>query len=417
MNLDDLAQFESDDAELVPDILPAHARLSIRGPASDLVWLFERAAAICPTPEREVVSGTAYALLEGVPGSDSSLPYVRITASDGEQTISVRARETTVLMPGQVLLPPKKILEVLKNTPEPLTRVEVIGETATIRSGRAVWNIQVPSGDSLALLTQSEGIPTHEVPSGPFKAALRTARKAASASNGRPALGQLEIRDGFITGCDGGRIHRAWLDGVPEDLTLSIPIKVADQLIVALSYSTEPKFEIGANDYTLVFRIGNDSIIAQRMLVPFPENITSLLLAPALTNTDHLTVNREDLVRVVQRVRINSDPDYSNIFLTLQPEKKDKSGQTQWTLAVRARDRIGNAAQELLACQFTGTGKARELCVNHRYLTELLLGYDQETVIFKVGLDTKSQKHPLLIEDREQGFQGLVQQMRADHLM
>ena len=170
--------------------------------------------------------------------------------------------------------------------------------------------------------------------------------------------------------------------------------------------------DLGYDEQHIVFRIDQDSIVAQRLLIAFPE-LDSLLLGPAFSNTNSLTVERQELMDVIKRVRVNADPDTAAVYLSLIPGKKDSQGQVQWSLAVRSKDRQGNASQEVIECQWVGTGKPQDLTVNHHYLSEFLAAYEAETVIFKIGMNSKTLLSPLFVEDAEAGFTGIVQQMRA----
>lgn len=407
-DLSTLAEMEHDDPEYIPEILPVDARLSIKAPVAKLLELFSRAAAV--TPPKETIPGTAHALLEAVQTSNVEVAHARITASDGDQTVSVVVDGITVLMGGAVLVPAKRIHDILKLAPTQTAKIEVIGTAALIRAGRAQWTVQTPVGDSLSTLLDVSDIEMQDVPVGPFVNALSVARRAASTTDARRSLMQVQLRNGAFTACDGGRLHRADVRGIDTALDLTIPVKVVDELLKALRGTDASHMQLGYDDKHLVFRIEQDSIVAQRLLLPFPE-VESLLLGPAFSNVNSLTVNRLELSSSIQRVRINADPDSAVIFLGLVPGKKDDQGQLSWSLSVRARDRQGNASQEVIECQWVGTGKARELAFNHHYLSDLLAVYDSETVVFKVGDDTKTLRTPLFLEDKEIGFTGIVQQV------
>lgn len=412
-DLSSLAEMEHEDQEFIPEILPVDARLSIKGDVSKLISLFERAASV--TPIKETILGTAFALLEAFPTSTSEVAYVRITASDGEQTVSVIVDGLSVLMGGAVLVPPKRILDILKLAPSTTAKLEILGNTAIIRSSRAQWTVQTPVGDSLNTIPDVESISLFPVPVDSFLAALTMARRAASTLSSRDSLMQLLIRGGTITGCDGGRLHRADLPGFPSSADLTIPIRVVDELAKSLRGTDSELFQMGYDDRILVFRIDQNSVIAQRLLLPFP-SVETLLLGPAFSNQNSLTVNTKELSDVVKRMRINADPDYAGIFLSLQPGKKDAQGQLAWSLAVKTKDRQGNASQEVIECQWNGSGKPPEICLNHHYLSDFLAAYSGEFSSFKVGDDGKTHKSPLFLEDHTVGFTGIIQQMRADWL-
>jgi DNA polymerase III sliding clamp (beta) subunit (PCNA family) len=409
--LEELAELEHEDPEYVPEILPVDARLSLRGPVARFIELFERAASV--SPKKEIIPGTGYSLIEGFAADSSATSYVKISATDGEQTISVVVEGIKVAMAGAVLVPAQKILEILKRTPTDSVKLEVLGNSATLRSGRAQWTVQTPTGDSLPPTPDISDIELHSVGRKPLLRGLEVARKAVAGTAARPALMQAQVRDGAITAADGGRVHRQRVDGLTDELDFAIPVRVMDELMSALRASDAEKIELGASDYHLVFQIDQDSLIAQRLLIPFPD-VDPLLLGPAFSNQNSLGVDSNQLAEVVKRVRVNADPDYSGIYLVLVPGQKDTEGTLMWSLAVRARDRIGNSAQELMECRWIGSSKPREVCVNHRYLSDLLTSYNQDDAIFRLGEDTKSVKNPLFIEDTALGFSGIVQQMRGE---
>jgi DNA polymerase III sliding clamp (beta) subunit (PCNA family) len=409
-DLTTLAEMEHEEPEFVPEILPVDARLSIKAAVSQLLPLFARAAAV--SPSKEVVPNTAHALLEAVATSSSEAAHLRITATDGEQTVSVMVDDITVLMAGAVLVPAKRLHDILKLAPTQTVKIEVIGTAALVRSGRAQWTVQTPVGDSLNTLLDVSGIPMQTVETEPFVNALSIARRAASASSAWLGLNQLLIRNATVTGCDGGRLHRAALERFPASVDVTIPIKAVDELLKALSASQEGFFEMGYDERALVFQIGQDSIVAQRLLAPYPD-IENLLLGPVFSNSYSLSFDRAEMLGAIRRVRVNADPDTAGIALLLVPGKKPIQGELQWHLAVRAKDRNGNGSQEVLECQWTGPAKSKAITVNHRYLQDFLEAYETETVFLRLGESTRTSPAPLLVEDTVLGFSGIVQQMHG----
>ena len=70
-----------------------------------------------------------------------------------------------------------------------------------------------------------------------------------------------------------------------------------------------------------------------------------------------------------------------------------------------------------MEAQWIGGKRSSEMCVNHKNLTELLESYDDDTIVFKVGTDTKTTRAPLFIEDVGAGFSAIIQQMRAEYMI
>jgi DNA polymerase III sliding clamp (beta) subunit (PCNA family) len=402
-----LAEMEGD---LAPEILPVDARLSIRGTKQTLVRLFERAAALLPA--KEVIAGTQFALFEAIDAEDSTVSHVRITASDGEQTISMVSDLPIVSMSGKVLLPAKRVHDILRLCPDSIIKIEVVGTACTIRAGRAQWTVAMPTGNTLPPVPDVTGMTYHSVPRVPFLKALSATRRAVGQVF-RAALMQAEVVGGAMTTCDGARVHRQRIEGMPEDLQFTIPIKVMDELSKFLRDNDDEHFEVGVADGHLGFRVGEHSLIANRLYLKFPV-VENLLLEPALSNGHTLIVEMKDLKEAIPRVRINADQEYAAVFLMLMPGKKDAEGKPTFQLAIRARDPQANAAQEIIDCQFTGPAATRELCFNHKMLMDLLEAYETDLARFKIGDDTKTQKNPLFVEDKQTGFTGTLQQMRSD---
>lgn len=403
-DLNELVEMEHDDPELMPEILPVDARLSIRAPVEKLRVLFSRCASVAvASADREVLAGTSNVLLEAVGAGSRSAAFLRATSTDGEKTISVTADGVSVAMAGKVLLPASRVHEILKMAPGDVAKIEVIGTQATIRSHRALWTIQVAPGEDLSVYLDTSGIQTHPVDPKSFSEALSAARRAASNSVARESLMQVLLRNSAFTACDGGRVHRARAKGLSESLDVTIPIKAVDEILKAAKGVKYAEF--GYDDSHVVFETDSGRIVALRMLVDFPAAVENLLMGPAFTNTNMLRVNRQELIDTVKRVRINANPDSAAITLGLVSSKGD------WSLSVRTRDAARNSSQETIDCVWEGPDKAPEITLNHHYLVDLLEVYPSEVVYFRVGDDTKTTKTPLLIEDEELGFTGIVQQM------
>ena len=409
-NLSALAEMEDDEPELVPEILTVDARLSIKGPVSNLLALFARAAAVAPL--KEVLPGTSSALLEASTGDAGEVAHVRLTATDGEQTISVVGDGIDVLIEGRVLIPPARVRDILKNAPSPDVRIEIIGAAATITSGRARWTVQTPAGDALGVRLDVSGVQTHPVSSQALQRALSVARRAAAQSDARRSLMQVLIRNGAVTGCDGGRLHRSMLPEL-ESFDVSIRAKSVDEMLATMRASDETIVRLGYDVEHVVLEVGPNIIVSQRFLLPFPPDVERLLLGPAFSNDGNLAVDRRQMLDAVRRVRINSDPDSAAMRVAIVPLRKTASGVQKWAVAVRARDRSGNASTEVLEAFWDGTAKPRELTFNHNYLSDLLDVYEGEEISFKIGQDTKSARSPLLLEDEDLGIYAVVQQMHS----
>lgn len=393
---------EMEDEELTPEILPAGASLSIRATAENLRSLFARASAV--TPSREVVPGTGYALLEGVPADSGRVAHLRITASDGEQTMSTVA-EGMVKVPGSVLLPPKRVLDITKLAPTSVVDLSVVGQTAYIRSGRAQWSVSSPVSAFAGLTAHMDTseLKHAQIAAEPFLKALQVARRAASNTNARIALMQVLIKDSAIIACDGGRLHRVDVPGLDPGVSTTIPVKVVDELIKALAGESVLDLEFDSTQLSL--RVGDNTIVAHRLLVEYPD-MSQLLLEPRVTNTETLQISRVELEDAIRRVRVNADPDFASVSLNLM---RGSRSADDWSAVVTSKDRAGNTAQEAVACYWSG--KQCEVAYNHHHLSDALASCESERLTLRLGNDTKTHKTPLLVIDESAGFTGIVQQV------
>lgn len=404
-DLQALAESQNVDPELIPSIVPVDARISFGAVTADVLSMVSRIASI--TPSKEVVPGTSMMLVEAI-AEAGSVPHLRISASDGDQWMQVFSSQTVrVLMPGAVVVPAKKILEALKAAPERVLKLSAIGSSVSLQSGRALWRFATPISDRLNTTPVHEDVEMVEVAAGGLRSALRAVSASADPRSARAAFLQAHVAQGAVTTTDGARLHRQTIPGLPEAFTTDIPTKALSQIIALLEpLAGDATVLVGATERRIVFHIEESKIIAQRILLPFPD-IESIIIGAGISNEKSFTVLTEELKAAVRRVRINSDPDYSAILLRLTPLPGDRG----WGLGLSSQDKNGNEASEVVEAQWNGI-KAREFAVNHKHLTDLLNQLPSEYCTVRVGDDTKTQKSPLLVEDS--GFRGVLAQMSVN---
>ena len=394
------------DSELVPEILPVDSRLVAVGSASAFLDIISRALRV--VPDKEVVSGTSYVKLDAREARSGTADFVRATATDGTLIVSAVEGDVSVRHQGSILIPGQKICSILKTVPEDRILFQVSGTEAIIRSGRSQWKVQLPPGDSLPAAPDVSKLEAVPVPRVEFLASLKAAEASASKTAARSSLMQVKVEQGHITGTDGNRIHRSYYDQ-DSPLDFSIPLATCQEVMRLLAASEDSHLLVGTDGKTMVFSIDKDYVISSHMLVDFPD-IEPLLIRSSMNIKHTLSVDSEALRKAAERVRVNSDPEFSSVFLMVT---KDNEGT--WGAALRSKDRQGNSAHEFFPANWDGPQEPREFCVNHKHLISLLDSYPKTRVNFHVGDDTRSSKSPLVIED-DSIFVGLVQQMRADYM-
>lgn len=402
-DLQALAEMESDDSELIPEIVALDARLSISAEVEKLIPLFAAVAAIAPA--KEIIPGTSYVMLEGVDATATSVSYVRASATDGDRSLAVIEDSVTVHLAGAVLMPGKKILDILRLINADKVRIDVLGSAVMIRAGRAQWSVQTPKINNLPPFADVSNVELHPVDRKDFITALETVQKSAAKSSARMSLMQAELKQSKLTTCDGSRVHRVQLSDIPKAIHTTIPMNLLDSAIRELRTLEDDTFLFGANKSTVVFHMGRNVLMGQKLTLEYP-NVDHLMLEPAMLNSEELTLDPKELAATVKRVRINADPEFMAIILTVRQIKG------VWNVVISARDKNGNASQEVMPVSYVGPDSEKEIVVNHKFLTEFLDCIHVDEITFKLGHSTKNKQAPVLASSGN--FTGVLMPMAAN---
>ena len=382
----DLLALSEREDDLVPEILPVDARLSFTAQSHSLVALLTSAVDVTPT--KEIIPNTTYVLLEAYDERNE----IEISATDGERAITVVA-PAIVRMSGSTLVPGKRMLDILKLAGDTV-RIDVIGLTATIRSGRAVWSVTTPAVDATLPVFPAVDVQWWPVPRPELLHALELALPAVARSTARQSLMQAEISKSSILSCDGVRAHKVVIPGLAKDFKTTVPLRFIESAIKELRGSLHETAYLWTDHSTVALALGKNRLYSQRLNFDFPA-VNHLMLGPALQNEEKLSVSREELVGAVRRVRVNADPEYSAIFLSIRQVKG------QWGLIVSARDKSGNASQETISASYEGPASSKDIALNHRYLLEFLSCMPNSTIELRLGESTKTKQAPIYYESEE----------------
>lgn len=396
-DLIELAELENEDTELIPEIVSVEARLSFMGSVEQFSGILQSAVNI--TPVREIIPNTSFVNVEARDSTSTSKASVHVAATDGDLSVERVSDTMVVRLAGSALLPGKRLLEILKLAPEPAFRLDVFATTATVRSGRAVWTIQLPSGKGLPPLPDVDAIELHEVNRVELIKALDQTVSASAKSSARLSLTQVSVYNRVVVGCDGARLHRKPVLSLPKAFKTTIPSSFAEVLLREMrKTSAEDTVLFGSSSSTIVLRMGTDTFTGQRLTLEFP-NVEHLMLEPSMLNSERLSFDVSEAVEAIKRVRVNADPDLATVVLAVRQIKGE------WTLTIRAIDKTGNSSQESISAEYDGES-GREIAVNHKYFLEFLSPLSSSTVTLRLGEDTKSKKAPIYVE--EETFTGVL---------
>lgn len=404
IDLMELSEMENEDQEMVPEILPVDARLSIQGSARILASMFQSALDVAPL--KEIIPNTGYILLEGVDQTSSHSAHVKVSATDGERSITLISSGVSVKLSGSVLVPGKRVFDILRLIGENKVRIDILGTTATLRSGRAVWTVSTPPSNSyLPTFSNVAEIELTSVSSSELLNALELVYPAIAKTAARQSLMQVRVSKGSLTSCDGVRAHKVKLEGLGKTLNTTLPLKFVESAIRELKTTSAEVVEFGSDNSTIVLHFGSNILMSQRLNFQYPD-VEHLMLGPALTNDTTLKVDLEELVNSIKHVRVNADPEFYALFLSL------RKLQGEWTLTVRARDKTGNTSQETIPVSYDGEGTAKDIVVNHKFFLEFILSAGTPEVEMKLGESTKNKQAPLYISN--ENFTGSLMPMSAN---
>lgn len=354
--------------------------------------LLEKASRVVPA--KDIMPVLKNFLIELTPEG-----VLRVMATDLELSILSSTEAVRAIVPGSAVFPAKKLLTILREADEGEVEVALADGTARVIIANASWQLRLPAGDDYPMLPDTSDLQLYPVDRVRFLAAVQAVRYAAARESTRANLMMLDVTAGKMTACDGVRFQQAVL-GEDFPLSLQIPIGAVDDLLTILRATELESVFVGESENFLVFRVGTDVFVANKLDAQFPD-VEKIMLRPALENKYQLQVDRQELIDAVKRVRINADQETSAIGIRIA------SGR----LVVVSRDKYGNAAEEELLAGWDGAD--RLIVVNHVFLSDMLTMYDAASCQFRLGTDTKSRKSPVMLRDEESGTVGIIQQLSA----
>lgn len=354
--------------------------------------LLEKAAAVVPS--KDIMPVLKNFQLEVRDGS------IRLAATDLEVSVIASTDLVDATKPGVAILPAKKMLDILRESEDSELVISVRDSAAAVSVGRATWTLRLHKASDYPKLPNVDAVELHQVNRVKFLNAVQSVQHAAAKDATRPSLMMIDITDGKMTACDGVRFQQASL-GNDFPLSMQLPIAAVGDLVKLLRTTDLDNIAIGESEFHLVFQVGLDVLIVNKLMTEFP-NVEELLLRPALSNRSRLLVDRSDLDAAVKRVRINADPETSAIVLEISSGK----------VTVSSKDKYGNASHETIEASWDGN--ERSIVVNHLFLIDMLAMHDSRSCKFLLGEDTKSRKSPVMLRDDDAQTIGIINQMRQD---
>jgi DNA polymerase III sliding clamp (beta) subunit (PCNA family) len=342
-------------------------------------------------------------------GEHLALQCFHVSVSKTKLTIAASDQANTIIssIPGEYedtfdfLAPAQKIQPIVRLASPGLLQLSVEKNSMHISAANSSWEVKIPTAVTFPKVPKCQKADV-EVSAEIFRDAIRATRRSMAETPLRPQLRMLSVRKGAMVACDGARLSQASLgEDFPRDFSASIPLSsvglvwdlVKDESLKSVGIADLPNHS--------VFIAGETQVLTKKLTSSFP-NVEQIMLRPALENKQSFTVARAEILKAVDRVRINADSSTDAIGLSLSEK----------SITVTARDVDGNTGSETIPS--TWAGKDRLLIVNHKYLTSLIRGVQGENCHFFLGEDTKSRKSVVLLKDEEKQIYGLIPQFSGN---
>jgi DNA polymerase III subunit beta len=313
---------------------------------------------------------------------------LEIVASSLDMSIVVSTTQVETKVPGVEVFPARTLYAIVKESNAGSSIfIEVTNTGAVIVAGGYSVDIKLADGKDFPAMDSISDITFYSVDRLKFINAIASVKYALPGKeySGQDSLRMINIKGGKFTACDGARFQQVRIDGFK--LSMKLPTLGITTLIKTLTSSDIEELEIGETEDRLVFKLGSTIFYVNKLDDPYP-NVEQLWLRPALSNTQELLVNRQELLTAIKQVKIAADPTLHAIGLVLEES----------TLKVVAKD-INNSASTIIACKWNG--KPKNVVVNYLHLAEMLKAYSPAECKFLLGEDTAAHKVPILLKDDE----------------
>jgi DNA polymerase-3 subunit beta len=341
--------------------------------------------------------------------------YFKLTPPDTvlviatDLALSIVAKTTLVEMKGdaysKIVFPGERLLEIVRSAEDDVMTFTVTGGRAgdkgaiptdvEVTCARSKWNLKLMDPSDYPDIPDAEKLEYANIDRKVFLEAVQRTRVAAPMGTYRPGLSMISIANGKMQAADGIRMHQMV---VPFAGKIQIPIQATEDLVRFLKITEDEKVYIAQTDNHIVFKFGVDVFIATKATAEFPD-IEKVFTAPTLAAINQkFTVDRQQLIDGIKRVRLTADVDTNLVVMTLGDNK----------MILAAKDRYGNKATQDL--DLTWNDGERVIGVNWNFMLLTLQQIAGPTVEISLGPDTKNRKTPLLFT--EPGFIAILNQLR-----
>ena len=333
--------------------------------------------------------------MSGVIGSNNTLPILddflfqlsdtglKITVSDLETTMTVNLQPDRVEGAGEVTIPARILLDIMKNFPDVPVTVSVAEDTLAVvlRAGDGQYKLSGHKSDEFPQIPVMEDTQVWEIPADILAAGFEKTVFATGNDEIRPIMSGvlMEMKENFMTfvATDAHKLVRYRRTDIRSDVQASfiMPKKPINQLKNILGTMADEPVKIEFNRTNASYMFGDYKLVCRLIEGHYP-NYEAVIPA---NNPNQLTIDRQLFLSAIRRVAVFSSKATHQVRFKI-------SGQE---ILLTAEDiDFYNEAKERLACSYTGDDI--EIGFNSRFFQEMLNNLDTEEVKLEMSAPNRA---------------------------
>ena len=349
--------------------------------------------------------------LGGVIGSKNTLPILddflfhleenrlKMTSSDLDVTMTVTLVPDMVEGAGEVTIPARLLLEIMKNFPDVPITVSVDKNTLAVElvAGEGRYKLAGHKSDEFPQLPVMADTSVWEIPADVLARGFEKTVFATGMDEIRPIMSGvlMEMNENYLTfvATDAHKLVRYRRMDVESDVKASfiVPKKPINQLKSILATLADEPVRIEFNKTNASFTFGDYQLICRLIEGRYP-NYDAVI---PKQNPNHLTLDRQTFLAAIRRVAVFSSKATHQVRFRIV-------GQ-ELTLTAEDID-FYNEAKERLTCSYEGDDM--EIGFNSRFLQEMLGNFDSETV--KIDMSAPNRAGIITPVERENEMEDLL---------
>ncbi|MBQ3709434.1 MAG: DNA polymerase III subunit beta [Bacteroidales bacterium] len=333
--------------------------------------------------------------LSGVIGSNNTLPILddflfqlsdsglKITVSDLETTMTVNVTPDVMEGAGEVTIPARILLDIMKNFPDVPVTVNVAEDTLAVvlNAGEGQYKLSGHKSDEFPQVPVMEDTSVWEIPADVLARGFEKTVFATGNDEIRPIMSGvlMEMKEKYLTfvATDAHKLVRYRRTDIRSDVQASfiMPKKPINQLKNILGGLGDEPVKIEFNRTNASYEFGDYKLVCRLIEGHYP-NYEAVIPA---NNPNQLVIDRQLFLSAIRRVAVFSSKATHQVRFKI-------AGQE---ILLTAEDiDFYNEAKERLACSYTGDDI--EIGFNSRFFQEMLNNLDTSEVRLEMSAPNRA---------------------------